>query len=60
MEVTRIFDLLSRYENNYQVKDDVLAGKENGKWTRYDLNTYRQMADNISAGLLKLGVKKRR
>ena len=58
MEVTRIFDLLSRFEDKFQVKDDVLAGKENGEWARYDLKTYREMADNISLGLLKLGVKK--
>jgi len=58
MEVTRIFDLLSRYEDKFQVKDDVLAGKENGEWVHYDLRTYREMADNISLGLLKLGVKK--
>ena len=58
MKVTRIFDLLSRFEDKFQVKDDVLAGKENGEWARYDLKTYREMADNISLGLLKLGVKK--
>lgn len=58
MEVTRIFDLLPQYEEKFQVKKDVLAGKENGKWAHYDLKTYREMADNISLGLLKLGVKK--
>jgi len=58
MEVTRIFDLLSRYEHEFKPKDDVLAGKENGKWVKYDVKTYRQMADNISLGLMELGVKK--
>ena len=58
MEVTRIFDLLSRYEDEFKPKDDVLAGKENGEWVKYDLRTYRQMADNISLGLMELGVKK--
>ncbi len=58
MEVTRIFDLLERYENEFQPKDDVLAGKVNGEWVRHDLKTYREMADNISQGLLSLGVEK--
>ena len=58
MEVSRIFDLLDQYENKYQPKDDVLAGKENGRWVKYSLKTYREMADNISYGLMKLGVKK--
>ncbi|MCF6342682.1 MAG: long-chain fatty acid--CoA ligase [Bacteroidales bacterium] len=58
MEVSRIFDLLDQYENKYRIKDDVLAGKENGEWVKYDLKTYREMADNISYGLMKLGLKK--
>lgn len=58
MEVTRIFDLLSRYETAFKPKDDVLAGKENGAWVKHDIKTYREMADNISLGLLELGIKK--
>lgn len=58
MEVTRIFDLLSRYENNFKPKNDVLAGKENGEWIKYDLKTYREKANHISLGLLELGIKK--
>ena len=58
MEVTRIFDLLERYEKMYQPKDDVLAGKVDGDWVKHDLKTYREMADNISQGLMSLGVKK--
>jgi long-chain acyl-CoA synthetase len=57
MDVTRIFDLLDHYEESFRPKDDVLAGKENGEWVKHDLKTYREMADNISQGLLELGVK---
>lgn len=56
--VNRIFDLLSFYEKSFRVKDDVLAGKIDGKWVKYSLAAYREMADNISHGLLKLGVVK--
>jgi len=58
MKVRRLFDLLDHYENSFQPKEDVLAGKENGKWIKYDFKTIREMANNLSFGLMKLGVKK--
>ncbi len=58
MEVARIFDLLERYEQEFQPKDDVLAGKVNGEWKKYDLKAYRETSNLISYALLKLGVKK--
>lgn len=58
MEVTRIFDLLSHYENSFKPKDDVLSGKENGQWVKYSLAQYRRFADDISYGLHQLGIKK--
>ncbi len=58
MEVTRIFDLISHYENNYKIKDDVLVGKENGQWVKYNLAKYRETANNVSYALLNLGIKK--
>jgi long-chain acyl-CoA synthetase len=57
MEVTRIFDLLPYYKQKFKPKDDVLAGKENGKWIKYSIDQYIEAATNISYGLLKLGVK---
>jgi long-chain acyl-CoA synthetase len=56
MEVTRLFDLLPYYKNNFKAKDDVLAGKENGKWIKYSIDQYIETAASISYGLLKLGV----
>ena len=58
MEIKRIFDILPYYEASFKPKEDVLSGKENGKWVKYDIKTIRELADNISFGLLKLGVKK--
>jgi len=57
MEVTRIFDLLPYYKQSFKAKEDVLAGKENGKWIKYSIDQYIDAATNISYGLLKLGVK---
>ncbi len=57
MDVQRIFDLLPRYEKKFEPKDDVLAGKINGKWVKYDIKTIREIVDNIGYGLMKLGIK---
>jgi len=58
MEVTRIFDIIPHYENNYKLKDDVLAGKENGQWVKHNLPKYKDTANNISYALMSLGIKK--
>lgn len=58
MEVTRIFDLLPRYKSSFRPKDDALAGKDGGQWVKYSIDDYIGAADNISHGLLQLGVKK--
>ncbi len=58
MEVTRIFDLLPRYEEKFKPKDDVVAAKINKKWKKYSIKEFRENVDNISYGLMKLGIKK--
>lgn len=57
MEVTRLFDLLPFYKKSFKFKDDVLAGKDGGKWVKYSIDQYIETATNISYGLLQLGVK---
>ncbi len=57
MEITRIFDLLPYYEVTFKPKNDVIASKENGEWVRYSIQQYREIVDQISSGLLALGVK---
>jgi long-chain acyl-CoA synthetase len=57
MEVTRLFDLLPYYKNSFKAKDDVLAGKDGGKWVKYSIDQYIETANSISYGLLQLGVK---
>ncbi|VAW30148.1 hypothetical protein MNBD_BACTEROID07-1412, partial [hydrothermal vent metagenome] len=48
MEIKRLFDILPYYETSFKPKEDVLAGKENGKWVKYDIKTIRELADSIS------------
>ena len=56
-DVTRLFDLLPHYLHSFKPKDDVLAGKDNGKWIKYSITDYIAHAENISYGLLQLGIK---
>lgn len=56
-DVTRLFDILPHYAASFKPKDDVLAGKDNGNWIKYSIKDYISHADNISYGLLKLGIK---
>jgi len=58
MAINRIFDLLPHYAENFKPKEDVLACKEDGIWKKYSLSYYTQMVDNITSGLLALGIGK--
>jgi len=51
MEETRLFDLLSRFENKFPDKQDVFGAKENGKWATYSTADYVKMCNLISIGL---------
>jgi long-chain acyl-CoA synthetase len=57
MEVTRTFDILDFYREKY-IKDDALAGKENGEWVKYSSARYVEIATQLSYGLLAFGLKK--
>lgn len=67
MEVTRIFDLLDRYKallpEVQKQKDSTLnpnvalAHKVDGKWVSYNIDEYIDYANNVSYGLMALGLK---
>ena len=57
-EITRIFDLLPYYEEKFQPKDDVLAGKVKGKWKKYSIKEFREIVDSLSYAFIKFGVQK--
>jgi len=56
MEIKRLFDLLPYMESMYPGKTDILSGKEGGIWTSVSVSEYRETADYISYGLMKLGI----
>jgi len=58
MEITRVFDLLDNFKEKYSDKDDVIAGKENGRWVKYSTLDYIEQSNLVSCGLLALGIKK--
>ncbi|MDD5570575.1 MAG: AMP-binding protein, partial [Bacteroidales bacterium] len=58
MTIRRIFDLTERYLQEFPDKADALAGKDEGNWIKYSIRQYIEISNNISYGLLKLGVQK--
>lgn len=57
MKVTRLFDLLDNYIENYPNQDAALAYKRNGVWRKFSIQEYVELTNKISYGMLKLGVK---
>jgi len=55
MAVTRVFDILPQLKEKYN-KPNALAAKENGKWVTYSTDQFIQNANNLSYGLMQLGV----
>ena len=55
--ITRVFDLLPNCVLPVN-RDDVFASKVNGEWKKYSAVELMQNVNNVSLGLMKLGVKK--
>ncbi|MGD0711085.1 MAG: long-chain fatty acid--CoA ligase [Bacteroidales bacterium] len=55
MEVNRIFDLL-RYSKERFNKNICLSGKKSGKWVSYSIDQYIEIVDQLSYGLMNLGI----
>jgi long-chain acyl-CoA synthetase len=54
-EPRRLFDCI-QYHLDRQPLDDMLAGKEAGQWKAYGTRQVSQIVDDLSAGLLSLGI----
>ena len=54
--ISRIFQLDEIIANHNL--DAVVAGKENGKWRKYNAKEFRETTTNIAYGLLELGIDK--
>ena len=54
-EQSRIFDFL-QYQLDTFPKQDMFAGKENGEWKLYSTANVKTLVDQLSIGLLSLGI----
>jgi len=57
MKNFRLFDLLKRYSENFN-NPNALVAKESGQWKSYSNTEFVEYANNISYGLLALGIQK--
>jgi long-chain acyl-CoA synthetase len=57
MEVTRTFDILERYLQEFPRKD-ALGGKKNGDWYTYSTEEYYKKSHQFALGLMALGLEK--
>ncbi len=57
MEVTRVFDILDNLKVNSS-KTDILSSKENKKWVSHSVADFVSNVNDISSGLLALGLQK--
>ncbi|WP_017258483.1 AMP-dependent synthetase/ligase [Pedobacter arcticus] len=55
--ISRIFDLLKLNKEKYN-SQDILATKVKGSWEKYSIDDLINFANDVSRGLLKLGIKK--
>jgi long-chain acyl-CoA synthetase len=56
MEILRTFDLLENLKT-YPPKDDMLARRSRGKWIKYSIDQYYEIAHAVAYGLLAMGYK---
>lgn len=54
-EKLRMFDCIEQQLNNRPL-EDMLAGKENGDWKKYSTGEVSTLVNDLSAGLLALGI----
>ena len=57
MKITRVFDLLP-FLKMYYPENYIFSNKENGNWVHYNTDAFIRNVDEISLGLLSIGVKK--
>ncbi|MDQ3048809.1 MAG: AMP-binding protein, partial [Bacteroidota bacterium] len=57
MAITRVFDIIPQLLEKYN-KPNALAAKENGKWVTYSTQEFADNVNNLSYGLLNLGLEK--
>ncbi len=57
VKVTRTFDILERYMQEFPRKD-ALGGKKDGKWYTYSTEEYNEKSHQFALGIMAMGFKK--
>lgn len=58
MNTTRIFDILDPYRKFENANKEIFAAKIDGQWQKITASIYTKIVDELSLGLLELGIKK--
>jgi long-chain acyl-CoA synthetase len=56
-KVTRLFDLLEVYKEEFSYLPNALNYRKDGKWISYSTQDYINYSNNISLGLLSMGIE---
>ena len=55
-KVTRLFDILERYQELFPNQQVALAGKQGDEWQKYSLQEYVDIANCLSYAMIELGI----
>ena len=58
MAITRIFDLLDRYQEKFADKKSAFVCKGKEEWISYSSKEYIELSNAVSFGMMRLGLKK--
>jgi long-chain acyl-CoA synthetase len=56
--ITRIFDMLNAYRNEFKGLKKAFSEKRSGKWKSYSAADYVRICDELSLAFLEIGIKK--
>ena len=56
-DIKRLIDIIPHQQKNYP-KEDALCDKVTGEWRKYSISNCKEIVDNFSLGLLRIGFKK--
>lgn len=56
MEITRLFDILTQYEERHPEQKIALAGKIDTHWVTYSPQEYKEITNYLSYAFIKLGI----
>ena len=56
MKITRLFDILERYQEKFPEQQVALAGKQGDEWQKYSIQEYVDIVTNLSFAMIELGI----